>query len=82
VRDFAALAARVLADEQLEHEVFLVSAADSGHQDPTPEVIARYYPRAERRYQHLEERSPFVSIQKARRLLGWEPRHSWRDQQK
>lgn len=78
VRDFARLAEAALQATALKHEVFLVSAADSGHADPTAEVIARYYPKAQLHGEQLDPTSPFVSCAKARRLLGFVPRHSWR----
>ena len=78
VLDFAAMIEKVLAAEQLQHEVFLLSAPDSTHIDPTAEVIARYYPEAELRYEQLDGHAPFVSMEKARRLLGFIPQHSWR----
>lgn len=78
IRDFAPLAEAALLDTQLRHEVFLVGAEDSGHADPTPEVIARCYPQAQLRYQDLGATTPFVTCAKARRLLGFAPRISWR----
>ncbi|MBI2505813.1 MAG: NAD(P)-dependent oxidoreductase [Candidatus Latescibacteria bacterium] len=78
VRDFARLAEAALQATALTHEVFLVSAGDSGHADPTAEVISRYYPQARLRYEQLAPTSPFVTCAKARRLLGYAPRHSWR----
>jgi len=78
IRDFALLAEAALLAEHLAHEVFLVSAGDSGHADPTGEVIARYYPQAQLRYGRLEAATPFVTCTKARRLLDFAPRHSWR----
>ena len=65
--------------DQLEHEVFLVSALDSTHVDTTEEVIARYYPQAELRYENIEPYSSFVSMEKSRSLLGFVPRYSWRN---
>ena len=79
VRDFAAMIEKVFVADQLEHEIFLLSALDSTHTDPTGEVIARYYPEVESRYESLETYSPFVSMEKARKLLGFEPRYSWRN---
>ena len=78
VLDFAAMIEKVFAATQLEHEVFLLSALDSTHSDPTAAVIAQYYPKAEVRYEHLAGHAPFVSMEKARRLLGFTPQHSWR----
>jgi nucleoside-diphosphate-sugar epimerase len=78
IRDFARLAEAALLADTLRHEAFLVSAGDSGHADPTGEVIQRYYPQAQLRYERLEASAPFVTCDKARRLLGFAPRHSWR----
>jgi hypothetical protein len=63
----------------LQHEVFLLSALDSTHVDSTEEVIARYYPDVELRYEGLQGFAPFVTMEKARRLLGFEPQYSWRN---
>ncbi len=78
VRDFAALVDAALCDEQIQHDSFLVSASDSGHERPTAEVIAEYYPHAEMRYVDLYANASFVDIGKAERLLGFAPRHTWR----
>ncbi len=77
VRDFATLAENALADEKIQHDSFLVSAVDSGHGDATADVIARYYPQAELRYGDLQPNAPFVSIDKAQRLLGFAPQYTW-----
>ena len=76
---FAAMIEKVLLADQLQHEVFLLSALDSTHADSTEEVIARYYPDVELRYEGLQGFAPFVTMQKARRLLGFEPQYSWRN---
>lgn len=78
VRDFAVLAEAALLATALNHETFLVAADDSGHADPTAEVISRYYPKAQVRYAALDATASFVSCAKARRLLGFAPQHSWR----
>lgn len=80
VRDFAVLAHAALCDEHIQHDSFLVSASDSGHERSTAEVIAEYYPRAEVRYGELSADASFVDIGKAERLLGFAPRHTWRGQ--
>ncbi len=80
VRDFAVLVHAALCDEEIQHESFLVSASDSGHERPTAEVIAEYYPQAELRYATLNADASFVDIGKAERLLGFAPRHTWRGQ--
>ena len=79
VRDFTQIAEAAIQATHIEHDAFLVAAADSAHAEPTAEVIRKYYPNAELRYDQLDAVSPFVSTEKARRALGFEARHSWRD---
>lgn len=79
VRDFTQLVGAALKAEHIDHEAFLVGAADSAHAEPTAEVIQRFYPHAELRYNELSGFSPFVSTKKAQQLLGFEPRYSWRN---
>ncbi|MBT4498845.1 MAG: NAD(P)-dependent oxidoreductase [Gemmatimonadetes bacterium] len=78
VRDFTSLVEAAIQATHIDHDVFLVGAADSARAEPTAEVIRKYYPEAELRYDRLDDRSPFVSTEKARRALGFEPRYSWR----
>ena len=78
-RDLVGLLEAALASEQVQHDVFLASGPDSGHVLPTPEVIRKYHPKAELRYGRLEPASPFISMEKSRRLLGFTPSTSWRD---
>ena len=65
--------------DDLGHEAVLVSAADSGHEGPTAQVAAEYYPATQLRAE-MAAAAPFVSIDKARRLFGYTPRYSWRQQ--
>ncbi len=78
-RDLVGLLEAALASEQVQHDVFLASGPDSGHALPTPEVIRKYHPQAELRYGRLEPESPFISMEKSRRLLGFSPSFSWRE---
>ncbi len=67
----------------LEHsgtgcEIFVIANADSVMSRPTAELIAEQFP-------ETPVKTPFpgteagLSIAKARRVLGFEPQHSWRD---
>lgn len=60
-------------------EVFIVAAADTVMNRPSQELMAEVYPDVPLRGQ-LGEFETLLSIAKARRLLGFEPRYSWRDQ--
>jgi nucleoside-diphosphate-sugar epimerase len=59
-------------------EVFIVAAADTCMTAPSLELMAEVYPDVEVRGE-LGEHETLLSIAKARRLLGYEPAHSWRD---
>jgi nucleoside-diphosphate-sugar epimerase len=77
-RDLGQLVQRCLEVDGLGYEVFNVANADLS-------VAATNEQLRERHYDGVEVRRPmgrdetFYSIDKARRLLGYEPRHSWRD---
>ena len=58
-------------------EVFIVAAADTVMDTPSRELMAAVYPDVPVRGE-LGEFETLLSIGKARRLLGYEPAHSWR----
>ena len=60
-------------------EVFIVANADTVMSRSSAELMAEVYPDVEVR-KELGEHETLLSIDKARRLLGFEPQHSWRDQ--
>lgn len=59
-------------------EVFFVGAPDALAREPLSELIPRYLPSAGALAGNLVGSSPAFSVEKARRLLGWEPKRSWR----
>ena len=59
-------------------EVFFVGAADALATAPLAELLPATVPGAVGRAGSLTGTAPAFSIDKARRLLGWEPRRSWR----
>ena len=60
------------------HEAFVVAAADSCMTTPSADLMATVYPDVEVRG-NLEGHQTLLSIDKARRLLGYEPGVTWRD---
>jgi nucleoside-diphosphate-sugar epimerase len=58
-------------------ETFIIANADTVVDKPSAELAAEYFPNVELR-RALEGTETLLSIDKARRLLGYEPRHSWR----
>ncbi|MGA8211805.1 MAG: NAD(P)-dependent oxidoreductase [Nocardioidaceae bacterium] len=67
----------------LEHDatgcdVFIVANADTVMSTPSADLAAQVYPDVEVRGD-LVGTQTLLSIEKARRVLGYEPQHSWRD---
>lgn len=60
-------------------ETFFVGADDALARRPLAELIPRFHPGTEEVATVLTGTTPAFSNEKARRLLGWAPRHSWRD---
>lgn len=77
-RDAAAACRLALEADGLGFEPFNVTAADTLCDAPTEELIRRHTPTTELR-RPIPGTSSGFSIDKARRLLGYEPRHGWRD---
>ena len=59
-------------------DVFIVAAADTVMNRPSADLMAEIYPDVELR-NGVGEFGTLLSIDKARRLLGYEPAFSWRD---
>jgi UDP-glucose 4-epimerase len=60
-------------------EIFVIANADTVMERPNAELLAEVFPDVEVRGE-VGPHDTLLSIAKARRLLGYEPRHSWRDQ--
>ena len=59
-------------------EVFIIAAADTVSDTPNAELVAAEFPDVPIA-RDLGEHDTLLSIDKARRELGYEPQHSWRD---
>lgn len=59
-------------------QTFFVGAADALATSPLSELMPRFLPGSRAIAEPLTGTSPAFSIEKARRLLGWEPRRTWR----
>ncbi|WP_353953580.1 NAD(P)-dependent oxidoreductase [Knoellia sp. S7-12] len=77
-RDLGQMVQRCLEVDGLGYEVFNVANADMSVAATTQEVQDRFYDGIELTRQ-MGPNETFYSIDKARRLLGYEPQHSWRD---
>lgn len=77
-RDLGQMVDRCLRTDGLGFEVFNVANADTSVAATSEEIIEQFYDGVEVRRQ-MGPHETFYSIDKARDLLGYEPRHSWRD---
>lgn len=79
VRDAAQACRLGVEIDELDFQVFNVIAPDTLVDEPTEELIRRYFPELELR-KHLQGTETAWSIDKARRILGYQPHHRWRDE--
>jgi nucleoside-diphosphate-sugar epimerase len=77
-RDLGQMVQRCLETDGLGYEVFNVANADMSVAATTQEIRDRFYDGVELR-RELGRDETFYAIDKARALLGFAPRHSWRD---
>lgn len=78
-RDGAQAVSLALAKAGPGFERFIIAAADTVMSRPNAELVAEVFPGVPVRGE-LGVHDTMLSIEKARRLLGYEPRHSWRDE--
>jgi nucleoside-diphosphate-sugar epimerase len=78
IRDAAAACRLALAADGIGFEAFNIVAADTLSDTPTEDLIRTHAPQVEIRSAIPGTASAF-SVEKARRMLGWEPRYSWRE---
>jgi nucleoside-diphosphate-sugar epimerase len=60
------------------HRAFIIAAADTVMNRPSAELLAEVYPGVALT-REVGEFGTLLAIDRARQLLGFEPRHSWRD---
>lgn len=77
-RDAAQAVERALAHDQPGADVFVIANADTVMTRSSASLMAEVYPGVEIR-KELGEHETLLSIDKARRVLGYEPQHSWRN---
>ncbi|SHN39791.1 NAD-dependent epimerase/dehydratase family protein [Cryptosporangium aurantiacum] len=79
-RDGAQAVRLALDHDGVGMDVFVIASADTVMSRPSAELAAKYFPDVPIR-RPLEGTETLLSIDKARRVLGYSPRHSWRDHQ-
>jgi nucleoside-diphosphate-sugar epimerase len=77
-RDGAQAVLRALEFERPGFERFIIAAADTVMSRTNTDLVAEVFPGVQVKGD-LGTNATLLSIEKARRLLGYEPRYSWRD---
>jgi nucleoside-diphosphate-sugar epimerase len=78
VRDLAQMVQRCLLTDGLGYQIFNVANGDMSVASTSGEVIKRFYDGVEVR-REMGRDETFYAIDKARKLVGFEPQYSWRD---
>jgi nucleoside-diphosphate-sugar epimerase len=78
-RDGAQAVRRALEHQEAGYDVFIIANADTCMRRPSAELAAEVFPGVELR-REVSGTETLLSIDKARRVLGYEPEHSWRDE--
>ncbi|WP_419817473.1 NAD-dependent epimerase/dehydratase family protein [Glaciibacter flavus] len=78
-RDGAQAIKRALENAAPGFDRFIIAAADTVMSRPNAELVAEVFPDVPLRGE-LGVNDTLLSIDKARRVLGYEPEHSWRDE--
>ena len=77
-RDGAQAVLRALELERTGFDLFIIAAADTVMSRPNAELVAEVFPDVPRPEATSATHETLLSIDKARRLLGYDPKHSWR----
>ena len=80
-RDGAQAVLRALENAEPGFETFIIAAADTVMDRSSADLAAEVFPNVRLR-KELGEHETLLSIDKARRMLGYAPEHSWRDRDK
>ena len=79
VRDLAVAFCLAVESKTVEQDAFFITADDAFAREPLCELLPRFYPGTEELAKGLTGSSPAVVSTKAKRLLGFQPRWSWRE---
>jgi nucleoside-diphosphate-sugar epimerase len=79
VRDLATGFRLAVENETLGNETFFITADDALAREPLAQLLPRYYAGTEELAKGLTGTAPAVVSTKAKRLLGYQPLHSWRE---
>jgi nucleoside-diphosphate-sugar epimerase len=76
-RDGATATRLALESDLKGFEAFVIASPDTVLERPTAELVAEYFPDVPVR-RPLVGNETLLGIDKARRVLAWDPQHSWR----
>jgi nucleoside-diphosphate-sugar epimerase len=76
-RDGATATRLALESDLKGFEAFVIASPDTVLERPTAELVAEYFPDVPVR-RPLVGNETLLGIDKARRVLGWDPQHTWR----
>jgi nucleoside-diphosphate-sugar epimerase len=79
VRDLATGFRLAVENETLGNETFFITADDALAREPLAQLLPRYFAGTEELAKGLTGTAPAVVSTKAKRLLGYQPLHSWRE---
>jgi UDP-glucose 4-epimerase len=79
-RDGAQAIQKALEWDTTGFERFIIAAADTVMSRPNAELVAEVFPGVPLKRDDLDNTETLLSIDKARRVLGYDPQHSWRDE--
>lgn len=77
-RDGAQAVLKALERGRPGFESFIIAAADTVMSRPSAELVAEVFPKV-KIVKEVRDRETLLSIDKAKRMLGYAPEHSWRD---
>jgi nucleoside-diphosphate-sugar epimerase len=77
-RDGAQAVRRALEYDAAGFDVFIIASPDTVMRRPNDELLAEVFPGVPLK-RPIEPNETLLSIDKARRVLGYAPRYSWRD---
>ena len=78
VRDLAAAFWLAIERPVAGFVALYITADDSSVAEPLSTLLPRFLPATTELARRLDGSQPSVSIARAKALLGWQPRHSWR----
>lgn len=78
-RDGAQAVLRALEWDTTGFDRFIIAAADTVMSRPNAELVAEVFPGVPLKRDDIDNNDTLLSIDKARRILGYAPAHSWRD---